>query len=503
MLLDCTVTPCVDAVGAANVGIIGLEAAQDNRIAIVSNGIISYHFPPRASYHNRIKWDHIVSFPAAGIVSLSYQMGSYRIISRRGHRITIVSKGIISYHFPPWSSYHYRIKWDHIVSFPAVVIVSLSYQMGSYRIISRRGHRITIVSNGIISYQIAFKFTSFANMEVKVYDFRLKLNWELMGLVSQIDRFDAAWGTIEKKEGQGLRQLKSVATVRSVGASTRIEGSKMSNEEIEALLSNINVSKLEDRDEQEASGYYNTLNLIADGYDDIPISESSLKSLHNTLLKPSEKDAWHKGNYKQLSNAVEATSADGSKVIVFRTTEPGMRNLIEWYDLDEETHPLVRCALFAYEFVSIHPFQDGNGRLSRLLSTLLLLKHGYTWIQYVSFEHEIEDRKNEYYGALRRCQNERPEEDVTPWVIFFLDALKNIQEQLIQKLQTTGVESQLSPREKSVLMFISNHPGCRSGDVARRLGIPNPTVKRLISQLLEQNLIQKFGSGPGTNYALA
>jgi Fic family protein len=346
-------------------------------------------------------------------------------------------------------------------------------------------------------------------MEVKVYNFRLKLDWELMGLLSQIDRFDAAWGTIEKKEGQGLRQLKSVATVRSVGASTRIEGSKMSNEEIEALLRNINVSKLEDRDEQEASGYYNTLNMITETYDDIPIGESSLKSLHNTLLKPSEKDAWHRGNYKQLSNAVEATAPNGKKMIVFRTTEAGfptenaMQSLIEWYELDEETHPLVRCALFAYEFVSIHPFQDGNGRLSRLLSTLLLLKHGYTWIQFVSFEHEIEDRKNEYYGALRKCQSGRPDEDVTPWVIFFLDALKNIQEQLIQKLQATGIESQLSPREKSILMFISNHPGCRSGDVARRLGIPNPTVKRLISQLLEQNLIQIYGSGPGTNYALA
>lgn len=342
-----------------------------------------------------------------------------------------------------------------------------------------------------------------------VFKFKLDLDWGLMTFLSNLDRFDAAWGTIEKKEGQGLKQLKSVATVRSVGASTRIEGSTMSNDEIDALLQNINVSKLEDRDEQEASGYFNALNLITDSYDDIHIGGSELKSLHNTLLRQSEKDEWHRGKYKMHSNAVEATGPDGRREIIFRTTEPGiptetaMEELMLWYDVDEETHPLVRCALFTYEFLSIHPFQDGNGRLSRLISTLLLLKHGYTWVQYVSFEHEIESRKNEYYSALRKAQSERPGENVTTWVLFFLDALKNIQEQLIQKLHETGIETQLSPREKAILAFISNHPGCKSGDVARRLAIPSPTVKRLLSQLLKQNLIQKYGAGPGTNYALA
>lgn len=346
-------------------------------------------------------------------------------------------------------------------------------------------------------------------MEVSLHTFKLNLDWNLMGLVSQIDRFDAAWGTIEKKEGQGLRQLKSVATVRSVGASTRIEGATMSDEEIAVLISKINVSKFEDRDEQEVSGYFNTHHLITESYDDIHIGENELKSLHNTLLKQSEKDEWHRGSYKKLSNVVELTRSDGQSEVVFRPTEPGiptetaMQALIDWYESDEETHPLVRCAVFSYEFVSIHPFQDGNGRMSRLLSTLLLLKHGYTWIQYVSFEHEIERRKNEYYGALRKCQSGRPGENVSPWVVFFLDALKNIQDQLIQKLIATGIESQLSPKEKAILAFISNHPGSRSGEVARRLGIPSPTAKRLISMLLEQGLIQKYGTGPGTNYSLA
>lgn len=345
-------------------------------------------------------------------------------------------------------------------------------------------------------------------MEQKVHTFSLSLTWELIRLISQIDRFDASWSSIEKKEGQSLKQLKTIATVRSVGASTRIEGSKMSDEEVEVLLQEIDLTKLVDRDAQEVVGYFETLDLISESYNDIPISESSLKNLHNILLKYSKKDEWHKGDYKQHSNVVEAKFPYGTRQVIFQTTEVGfptqdaMRMLIDWYANDTETHPLVKCALFAYEFVSIHPFQDGNGRLSRLLSTLLLLKQGYRWIQYVSLEHEIESRKAEYYRVLRGCQVQRPKEDVTDWISFFFDALGNIQKQLMVKLEDKGVETRLSPREKSILTFIENNPGCKSGDIAKRLSIPNPTVKRILPMLIAKNLIEKFGTGPGTNYSI-
>jgi len=282
----------------------------------------------------------------------------------------------------------------------------------------------------------------------------------------------------------------------------------MSDEEVEVLLKNIDITKIEDRDSQEVVGYFETLDIISESYDDIKVNESGLKNLHNILMKYSAKDAWHKGDYKKHSNAVEATMPDGTKQIIFRTTEAGyptqdaVRQLIKWYDNDNQTHPLVKCALFAYDFVSIHPFQDGNGRLSRLISTLLLLKNGYKWIQYVSFEHEIESRKTEYYRILRSCQAQRPKEDTSDWVIFFFDALLHIQEQLIKKLETKGIETQLSPREKSILTFISNNAGCKSGDIARKLGIPSPTIKRILPDLLSKNLIEKYGTGPGTNYSI-
>ncbi len=344
-------------------------------------------------------------------------------------------------------------------------------------------------------------------MENEVYAFRLNMDWKLIRLISQIDRFDASWTSIEKREGQSLKQLKTIATVRSVGASTRIEGSKMSDEEVEILLNEIDITRISDRDSQEVVGYFETLDIISESFEDISITENSLKNLHNILLKHSKRDEWHRGDYKQHSNVVEAHLPDGTRQVIFQTTEAGfptqeaMKRLIDWYVNDAETHPLVKCALFAYEFVSIHPFQDGNGRLSRLLTTLLLLKQGYKWIQYVSLEHEIEHRKTDYYRVLRSCQSQRPHEDVTEWLRFFLNALGKVQRQLLAKFELEGIESRLSPREKSILTFIESNAGCKSGDIAKKLGIPVPTVKGILPRLIEKNLIEKFGNGPGTNYS--
>jgi Fic family protein len=345
-------------------------------------------------------------------------------------------------------------------------------------------------------------------MKAKVYNFELAIDWKLIKLISEIDRFDAHWTAIERKEGQSLKELKSIATVRSVGASNRIEGNSMSDEEVDVLLQQMDLTKLTDRDSQEVVGYFEVLDLITESYEDIHIVESHIKSLHNSLLRYSTKDEWHKGNYKVHTNAVEASFLDGTRQIVFQTTEAGfatedaMRQLITWYNSEKEVHILIRVASFVYDFLSIHPFQDGNGRLSRLISTLLLLKNGYNWIQYVSFEHEIESRKNEYYKVLRSCQAQRPKEDITDWVSFFLSCLSNIQAQLLSKLQINGFEAQLSPKEKLVYTIIQSRPNIQSGEISEKLTIPLPTVKRLLSALMRKALIEKQGKGRNVSYTI-
>lgn len=341
-----------------------------------------------------------------------------------------------------------------------------------------------------------------------VHTFKLSPDWKLIQAISSLDRFDASWIAIEKREGKTLKQLKSIATVRSVGASTRIEGSAMSDEEVKVLIEKLAISKLEDRDSQEVAGYFEVLDLISEVYPDMEISEGTIKNLHNLMMKYSVRDEWHKGNYKQHNNAVEATRPDGSKQVIFETTAPGfatedaMRALIKWWHSDIDTHPIVKCALFSYDFVSIHPFQDGNGRLSRLIATLLLLKNGYNWIQYVSFEHEIENRKSEYYQQLMQSQKQRPREDVYSWVLFFLNCLNNISGQLMTKLSAQGTVASLGPKEKSIYLFIENHPGSQSGNIAEKLNIGLPTVKKILTALVQQKLIVKHGAGAGTNYSL-
>ncbi len=345
-------------------------------------------------------------------------------------------------------------------------------------------------------------------MTQKIYTFTLELVMKLITSISRVDRFDASWTTIEKREGQTLRELKSIATVKSVGASTRIEGSKMTDAEVEVLIGKLTRSKLEERDEQEVAGYFETLDLITESYRDIEITEGSIKNLHKLLLAHGEKDDWHRGEYKQVSNAVEANYSDGSKQIIFQTEEPGfptqnaMRKLIAWYNSDSDTLPVIKVAVFVYDFLSIHPFQDGNGRLSRLLATLLLLRNGYSWIQYISFEHEIENRKAEYYHVLMQTQKQRPGEQIDLWLSFFLDCLINIQEQLMGKLKLQNRTSALSPKEKNILSFIENHPGCKSGEIAKKLDIPLPTVKRIVSIMHKNQLIAKYGIGAGTNYVM-
>lgn len=345
-------------------------------------------------------------------------------------------------------------------------------------------------------------------MDNEVYNFKLKIDWKLINLISEIDRFDANWTTIERREGQSLKELKSIATVRSVGASNRIEGNRMSDEEVDVLLQKIDVTKLTDRDSQDVVGYFEVLDLISESYENISVTESHIKSLHNSLMKYSAKDEWHKGNYKLHSNAVEASFPDGTRQIIFQTTEAGfatedaIRALLNWYNSETEVHTLIKVASFVYDFLSVHPFQDGNGRLSRLISTLLLLKNGYKWIQYVSFEHEIENRKNEYYQVLRSCQVQRPNEDVTVWIQFFLNCLSNIQSQLLTKLQKNGMETQISPKEKSIYSIIQNRPNIQSGEIAEKLAIPAPTVKRILSELLNKGLIEKQGSGRNVSYTI-
>ncbi|MEK7603387.1 MAG: Fic family protein, partial [Patescibacteria group bacterium] len=189
--------------------------------------------------------------------------------------------------------------------------------------------------------------------------------------IAKIDELKGRWVGGANLSPQLLDRLKRSALVTSTGASTRIEGSKLSDIEVDKLMRGLTIQKLLDRDEQEVRGYYELLQLVFDNYTGIPLSESSILSFHSQLLKYSSKDERHMGRYKNLENKVEMIDQSGKALgVLFDTTSAyltpkAMRELIEWFNRDyrhsTNHHPLIHMANFIVEFLKIHPFQDGNG----------------------------------------------------------------------------------------------------------------------------------------------
>ena len=238
-------------------------------------------------------------------------------------------------------------------------------------------------------------------------------------LLSRIDTFRGKWQVIEQSKAGYLKELRKIATIESIGSSTRIEGATLTDEEVDKLLKSIKITKLTTRDAQEVVGYYDALEVILDNFAEIELSERYIHQLNSILLKHSDKDQRHKGCYKALSNKLVANYPDGTQRTIFKTTEPHlttteMEGLLLWTNerfATKDMHPLLIVATFVYEFLSIHPYMDGNGRMSRLLTSLLLSQQDYMFVQYVSFEHIIETKKEDYYRALMDGQKNRYKED--------------------------------------------------------------------------------------------
>ncbi|PIY09633.1 MAG: hypothetical protein COZ18_07590 [Flexibacter sp. CG_4_10_14_3_um_filter_32_15] len=350
-------------------------------------------------------------------------------------------------------------------------------------------------------------------MENKL-NFDFKTNQLIIKKIAFIDSFKGKWKGLEVAESIYLKELKQIATIESIGSSTRIEGSTLTNEEVKKLLQSVKISSLKSRDEQEVFGYYEVLNLIVEEFEQIILQENEVHYLHKLLLKTSTKDDRHRGSYKMLSNKVVAKSPQGSERVIFETTSPflvkeEMKNLFEWTNSNfekNELHPLIVIAIFVYEFLSIHPYQDGNGRLSRLLTTLLLLKNKYDFMHYASMEIEIEKRKKEYYQALISGQKNRntDKEIVNEWLIFFLDTLeKTIQVLEYRFEQIKDKTTYLNERQKKLFKFIEENEPVKIQDIAIALAEYTIYVLRKdIGHLQKEGLIKKIGKSRATIYVL-
>jgi Fic family protein len=342
----------------------------------------------------------------------------------------------------------------------------------------------------------------------------IQITSEILGLVARIDEFKGAWRALRSLAPDRLSALRRVATVESIGSSTRIEGSKLSDREVERLLSNLQIKSFTTRDEQEVAGYAEVMDRVFSSWQDITFTENHIKQLHRDLLIYSEKDERHRGRYKTSSNSVVAFDKNGVQIgVVFETATPFdtprlMGELVAWVQDERASgrlHPLLLIGLWVVVFLEIHPFQDGNGRLSRVLTTLLLLQAGYAYVPYSSLESVIEQSKEAYYIALRQTQGTIRSNvpNWQPWLLFFLRALAEQVRRLNKKVEREKlVLAPLPELSLQIVEFAREHGRVTMGDAIRLSGGSRNTLKQHFRALVKQGHLNQHGSGRGVWYDL-
>jgi Fic family protein len=242
----------------------------------------------------------------------------------------------------------------------------------------------------------------------------------------------------------------------------------------------------------------------------ISATANMVRQLHRDLLQYSTKDERHRGEWKTLPNHVAAFDAGGREVgIVFETSSPfdtpaHMEALLDWHrraEADTGLHPLLRIGIFVVVFLAVHPFQDGNGRLSRILTTLLLLRSGYSHAPYSSLESIIEQNKEAYYLALRRTQTtwRAGDMDWSAWLIFFLRSIRQQITRLQQRLDVA--RPTLSPLARQLAALFESHETLTNRQATVLTGANRSTLKAKFVELIAAGLIEAHGKGRGAFYA--
>ncbi len=344
------------------------------------------------------------------------------------------------------------------------------------------------------------------------FDTRIQVTPGMLQKIARIDELKGLWRGSAKLNPHILKQLKASVIVTSTGASTRIEGARMSDEDVERLIRGLKTKPPKGRDAEEVAGYADLLGRIFDNYKTLKLTEGQILQFHEILLRFSSKDQREKGKYKSSDNIVVARDSEGKEIILFRPTPPYLvkketDDVLVWTNtvLDKKIfHPILVIANFIFEFLAIHPFHDGNGRLSRALTNLLLLQEGYSYVPYISLEEIIEDNKDAYYLSLRGAQrsHKTEREDITTWILFMLDVLLKQAEAARRLIENDRPEQMLSEKQIAILRLFDEDKTLSPKDITLVLKepIPLPTIKQSLQRLVKLGLIKRIGLGRATRY---
>lgn len=337
---------------------------------------------------------------------------------------------------------------------------------------------------------------------------------EILKFISEIDEFKGKWQATQDLAPERLSSLKRIATIESVGSSTRIEGAKLTDEQVEQLLSKLDQKSFTTRDEQEVAGYADAMDMVFENYAQMRLTENHIKQLHSILLKYSTKDEEHRGTYKIVTNHVEAFDTYGKSLgVIFQTatqfeTPLMMQKLVEWYNIqvnEEVQHPLLLVGIFIVIFLAIHPFKDGNGRLSRILTTLLLLRAGYSYVSYSSMETVIEANKESYYLSLRRTQQtiRTENQDWGAWISFFLKTMVKQKNNLALKVkEERALRETLPALSRTILEMVVSRGEITVREIEDFTQANRNTIKLHLKKLAELEYLEVTGKGRGSFYKL-
>ena len=303
-----------------------------------------------------------------------------------------------------------------------------------------------------------------------------------------------------------LSELVEVAKIQSTEASNSIEGIRTSNERLKKLLQTKTNPK--SRDEEEIAGYRDVLNTIHDSYEYIPIKSSMILQLHRDLYKFS--GGYEGGSYKSSDNIIKETDEEGNEYVRFQPvsaweTNDAMNMLCEAYEkaINEKlADPLIIMAVFILDFLCIHPFDDGNGRMSRLLTLLILYRTGYIVGKYVSIEKIIDNTKETYYEVLQQSSLNWHEEknDYMPFLQYMLGVILSAYKDFSERVEVISAKDLSKPDKIREIIKKNINPMTKAEIINLCPDISKTTIERTLSELQKSNEIIKIGGGRYTKY---
>jgi len=332
----------------------------------------------------------------------------------------------------------------------------------------------------------------------------------LVTKMSLIDEFKGWWSGRSLPQTAMLERTKERVVEVSARASTQLDGRRPARPQAGRLTRAGTRVAPGEPDAARVAGYADVLRITFDAHREIAFGEALILRFHDMLLKYSSRDKGHRGNYKTAFEDVTRYPERVMEPAALRPTIPHlaaeqMKVLAAWAAsrlASAEFHPLLVIAGFVLELLAIRPFADGNGRLSRILTNLLLLQCGYSYVTYASLEKVIADQRTEYYLALRTSQASRnlPSPDITSWLNAFLDALRAQIGDLRAAVDRRPAEGLLSKNQLDALLLLE-----RNGEVTNRflcieLDIPRDTAKQVLNRLLSLGLVQRIGAGRAIRY---